>query len=68
MESDYIVVILVAFVGFVALAAMLLVPIWRFLRREEEVAKRWTPGKSGPPVEQRTNGEEPNRTEAGAGD
>jgi membrane protein implicated in regulation of membrane protease activity len=68
MESDYVVVILVAFVGFVALAALLLVPVWRFLRREEEAAKQWTPEKSGAPVEQRTNGEEPNRTEADAGD
>lgn len=68
MESDYVVVILVAFVGFVALAALLLVPVWRFLRREEEAAKQWTPGKSSAPVEQRTNGEEPNRTDAGAGD
>ena len=31
-------VILITFVGFVALAALLLVPVWRFLSREEETA------------------------------
>lgn len=35
---DYWHVIVLTFVGFVALAAMLLIPVWRFLAREEEVA------------------------------
>ncbi len=37
MAAGYWDVILITFVGFVALAAMLLVPVWRFLSREEEV-------------------------------
>ncbi|MDA0378918.1 MAG: hypothetical protein O3C45_10265 [Bacteroidetes bacterium] len=37
--ADYWHVILITFVGFVALAALLLVPVWRFLSREEETAE-----------------------------
>ena len=29
-------------IGFFGLAAMLLIPVWRFLSREEEVAEHWT--------------------------
>jgi membrane protein implicated in regulation of membrane protease activity len=36
--ADYWHVILITFVGFVALAAILLVPVWRFLSKEEETA------------------------------
>jgi len=56
MEGDYTLTIVVAFVGFVALAALLLIPVWRFLRREEESAKRWTPGNTPSGAEERTNG------------
>lgn len=59
MESDYTVVIIVAFVGFVALAALLLVPVWRFLRREEESARQWTSERIAEPTEDRTNGTPP---------
>lgn len=38
----YYVVIALTFVGFVALAAILLVPVYLFLKREEEVASHWT--------------------------
>jgi hypothetical protein len=41
--SEYYLAIAVAFFGFVALAAVLLVPIYRFLRREEEHSREWTP-------------------------
>jgi len=58
MESDYTITIVVAFVGFVALAALLLIPVWRFLRREEESAKQWTPDNTPPEIQDRTNGEE----------
>jgi hypothetical protein len=34
---------LAATVGFFILAFFLLYPIWRFLNREEEVSRRWTP-------------------------
>lgn len=40
--DQYYVVIALTFVGFVALAAILLVPVYLFLKREEEVASRWT--------------------------
>jgi hypothetical protein len=36
--SGYWHVILITFFGFVALAALLLVPVWRFLSKEEETA------------------------------
>jgi hypothetical protein len=32
-----------AAVGFVILAFILLYPVWRFLNREEEVSRYWTP-------------------------
>ncbi len=35
-------IIVLTLVGFLALAALLLVPIWRFLDREEEVSEQWT--------------------------
>ena len=42
MASGYLDVILITFFGFVALAAVLLVPVWRFLSREEEFANDFT--------------------------
>jgi len=41
MERYYVVIAL-TFFGFVALAAILLVPVYLFLKREEEVASHWT--------------------------
>jgi len=42
MASGYWDVILITFFGFVALAALLLIPVWRFLSREEDVADNFT--------------------------
>jgi len=42
-DPTYLPVIVGTLVGFGALAALLLVPIYRFLDREEEVAEEWTP-------------------------
>lgn len=42
-DPTYLPVIVATLVGFAALAALLLVPISRFLDREQEVAKDWTP-------------------------
>lgn len=42
-DPTYLPVIVGTLVGFAALAALLLVPIYRFLDREEEVANEWTP-------------------------
>lgn len=40
--DDYTVIILLTLVGFLALAAILLVPVYRFLRREEKASDKWT--------------------------
>lgn len=37
MSADYVIVILVTFVGFCLLAAILLVPVYRFMKREERI-------------------------------
>jgi len=42
-DPEYLPIILATLVGFGALAAALLVPVYRFLEREEEVAEEWTP-------------------------
>jgi hypothetical protein len=44
-DPQYLPIIIVTLVGFGLLAAALLVPIWRFLQREEEVAEKWTPDR-----------------------
>ena len=49
--NEYDGVILLALVGFAALAALLLVPVYRFLKREEKVAEAWTEDPYGPPDE-----------------
>ena len=42
-DPQYLPIIAGTLVGFAALAALLLMPISRFLDREEEVAEDWTP-------------------------
>ncbi len=42
-DPEYLPIIVATLVGFGALAAILLVPIYRFLDREQEVAEKWTP-------------------------
>ena len=50
--DKYYVAIALTTVGFFALAALLLVPVWRFLRREEEISKNWTEERlAGPATE-----------------
>ena len=41
-DPDYTWVIIGTTIGFFALAAVLLVPIYKFLKREEKVAEQWT--------------------------
>lgn len=41
--GEYSVLILVTLVGFIGLAYILLAPVYRFLDREQEASKRWTP-------------------------
>lgn len=42
-DPEYLPIIVGTIVGFGLLAALLLVPVHRFLEREEEVAEEWTP-------------------------
>jgi len=42
-DPQYLPIIVGTLVGFAALAAALLVPVYRFLERERKVAKKWTP-------------------------
>ncbi|GEM_PF-454599 len=68
-DPQYLPVIAATLFGFLALAAALLVPIWRFLNREEEVAQDWTPEAVAERLrerrEARTNGaEDPGDTES----
>jgi hypothetical protein len=44
-DPQYLPIILATLIGFSILAAALLVPVWRFLDREEKVARNWTPDK-----------------------
>jgi hypothetical protein len=41
-ESTYYVAIALAFFGFVAIAFILLFPVYRFLKREEKQSEQWT--------------------------
>ena len=41
--ANYGPLILATLVGFFSLAALLLVPVYRFLKREEAVSAHWTP-------------------------
>jgi len=43
LDPQYLPVILATLVGFGILAAALLVPVSRFLDREQQVAEKWTP-------------------------
>ncbi|CAN5560364.1 hypothetical protein BH23BAC4_BH23BAC4_09560 [soil metagenome] len=36
-------IIAITFFGFIALAFILLFPVWRFLRKEERHSEEWTP-------------------------
>lgn len=42
-DPEYLPIILGTLVGFGVLAVALLLPVYRFLEREQEVAEEWTP-------------------------
>ena len=42
MSDSYTTVIILTFLGFSALAAILLVPVYLFLKREERASASWT--------------------------
>lgn len=62
--GEYGTVILLTFVGFVALAAILLVPVYRFLKREEKLSQRWTPEALARRAHQQPNGAPPEPPES----
>lgn len=43
--DKYLIAIILTTVGFFALAAILLVPVWRFLNKEEKISEEWTEDK-----------------------
>lgn len=43
MDTQIYLVVAAAFIGFVALAFILLYPVYRFLRRQERMSDDWTP-------------------------
>lgn len=57
-DPEYLPIIVATIVGFGLLAAALLVPVYRFLEREREVAEKWTPEALAERMQerQRTNG------------
>jgi len=66
-DPQYLPIIIVTLVGFSVLAAALLVPIWRFLDREQEVAEKWTPDQIAEQLEKvRRKREEEKEAEAEA--
>ncbi|PEN11307.1 hypothetical protein CRI94_16090 [Longibacter salinarum] len=50
-DPKYLPIILATLIGFSILAAALLVPVWRFLEREEKVAEKWTPDQIAEHIE-----------------
>ncbi len=52
----YTAVIIATVVGFSALAAALLIPVWRFLKREEEAGEQWTRQIQDAPPPSQPNG------------
>ena len=46
-DYNYTIIIIATTIGFFALAAVLLVPIYRFLNREEKESEAWTKEKLG---------------------
>ncbi len=56
--DNYTVIIIATLVGFVALAAALLIPVYFFIQREKKAAKSWTKEALAQPTQQepRRNG------------
>ncbi len=43
MDASFIVLVVIALIGFFLLAAVLLVPVYIFLQREKKASEQWTP-------------------------
>lgn len=62
MFGEYTGIILLAFFGFLALATVLLLPVYLFLKREERDSENWTPealARDWPPPASPSNGTPP---------
>jgi hypothetical protein len=70
-DPEYLPIIVGTLVGFGLLAAVLLVPVYRFLERERKVAQKWTPEALAERMQEQqttaTNGTPPD-AEPAAGD
>ena len=53
---NYWLVTSLTLVGFFALAALLLIPVWKFLNTEEDVASNWTDETVDNPDSEETEG------------
>jgi len=51
--GSYSLLILATLVGFFALAYVLLAPVYRFLEREQQASKEWTPERIAERLEER---------------
>lgn len=69
-DPEYLPIIVGTIVGFGLLAAVLLVPVYRFLEREKEVAEEWTPEALAERMRERqaTNGMEVEATDDASSD
>jgi len=62
MDAQFWLITIPTLLIFFSLAAALLVPIWRFLDREQEVSKQWTPEAVARRIEEQE--EKPGETSA----
>ncbi|HKL89507.1 MAG TPA: hypothetical protein VJ884_10930 [Salinibacter sp.] len=67
-DPEYLPIIVGTIVGFGLLAAALLVPVYRFLEREQKVAQKWTPDALAKRLRQRraADATEPEQGDDGA--
>lgn len=59
--GSYTLLIAGTLIGFLLLAALLLVPVWRFLEREKTLSEEWTPDEIAKRLQERrstSNGSE----------
>ena len=59
MDGSIYLIIAGTFFGFIALAFILLYPVYRFMRRQERLADDWTPHAVARRARERERGEPP---------
>jgi hypothetical protein len=65
-DPEYLPIIVGTIVGFGLLAAVLLVPVYRFLEREKKVAEKWTPDALAERMGDRKERDETGRSDDGS--